>query len=80
MIVGYKEKPMQNKARITLYGLRKEDTLVYDNQVEAGNKLLANVGKISMYGAPRTKLLTRLTKEVSAKSTNFFVETGLDFV
>jgi hypothetical protein len=29
--------------------------MVYDNTIEAGNKLIANTGKIKMYGKSRAK-------------------------
>lgn len=37
-------------ARITLYGEKNMETIVYDNAIEAGNKLIANVNKIRMFG------------------------------
>jgi hypothetical protein len=34
--------------------------MVYDNAIEAGNKLIANVGRIKMFGQPRAQKMTRL--------------------
>ena len=54
--------------------------MVYDNAIEAGNKLIANVNKIFMYGKPRGKTLTRLEAPANKGATNFTIEKGLDFV
>jgi hypothetical protein len=35
--------------------------MVYDNAVEAGNKLIAVTGHMQAYGAPRTGIMSRLT-------------------
>jgi len=51
--IGTPEYPMEKNARLTLYGERNAETIVYDNAIEAGNKLIANVNKIRMYGKPR---------------------------
>jgi len=58
--IGSKEYPMEKNARITLFGEKKTETIVYDNAIEAGNKLIANVGKIRMYGKKRIKTMFRL--------------------
>lgn len=44
LVVGYKNKPFANKATITLVGKRSESAIAYDNSIEAGNKIIANVG------------------------------------
>lgn len=55
MHVGSEDYPILSNisARITLYGEKGAETMVYDNAIEAGNKLIANVGILRMYGAPR---------------------------
>lgn len=80
LIIGYKDAPFKNKARITLYGLASDKTLVYDNQIDAGNKLLSSVGLISMYGLPRKKIHTRLQAPALKGSKDIVLETGLDLV
>ena len=35
--------------------------MVYDNAIEAGNKIIANTNKIQMYGKPRARM-SRLTQ------------------
>lgn len=52
---------MLMEAKITLYGEKNAETIVYDNAIEAGNKLIANTGKIFAYGKPRNNKMSRLT-------------------
>jgi hypothetical protein len=42
---------------------------VYDNAIEAGNKLIANVNVVKMYGKQRTKKMTRLFREANKGDT-----------
>lgn len=51
---------------------------MYDNAIEAGNKILANTGSVSIYGNPRNRV-TRLTKTANPGETKIFVETRLDW-
>jgi uncharacterized protein YunC (DUF1805 family) len=51
--IGSKNYTYQNKAQITLLGIRTAEAMVYDNGVEAGNKIIANVGSIHMHGKAR---------------------------
>jgi hypothetical protein len=46
LIVGTKEVPYLMKAEITLFGEKDAKAIVYDNAIEAGNKLIANVGLV----------------------------------
>jgi len=78
--IGTKEYPMQMNARITLYGEKNMETIVYDGAIEAGNKLIANVGKIRMYGKIRTKTMFRLREPALKGSSNLLTDTGLDLV
>jgi hypothetical protein len=59
--IGSKEEPFLANATIGLYGEKNAETIVYDNAVEAGNKNIANVGKLHMYGIPRRSHHSRLT-------------------
>jgi len=54
--------------------------MVYDNAIEAGNKLIANVGKIRIYGKGRSHKMTRLLAPVDKGVSSITVETGLDWV
>jgi len=61
--IGTKEKPHLKQARITLYGEKQFESIVYDNAIEAGNKLIANINELRMFGKPRTKNMFRLLRE-----------------
>jgi archaellum component FlaG (FlaF/FlaG flagellin family) len=78
--IGSKDYPFKNKAIITLHGAKDDRAMVYETNVEAGNKVIANVGKIVMVGTPRIKTLTRLVKPAQKGSSTIQVETGLDLV
>jgi hypothetical protein len=58
--IGRADAPFENIAKIMLYGDKEFETMVYDNAIEAGNKLIANVGRIKMFGQPRAQKMTRL--------------------
>lgn len=76
--IGTAEYPMEKNARLTLYGERNAETIVYDNAIEAGNKLIANVNKVRMYGKSRGWQLTRLTAPAPRGASELYVATGLD--
>jgi hypothetical protein len=80
LIIGSKAVPYVHNAQITLHGERQADGMVYDNAIEAGNKLIANVGLISMYGAARKQKMTRLLKAARKGDRSIMVEKDLDFV
>jgi len=44
LIIGNETNPFQGTARITLFGEKENQHIVYDNAIEAGNKILANTG------------------------------------
>ena len=50
--------------------------MVFTNDVEGGNKVIANTALISMWGTPR-KHRTRLLKTVNINDTEILVEAGL---
>lgn len=54
--------------------------MVYDNAIEAGNKLIANVNLVSMYGKPRKFQYTRLLESVKKGAKTFTLESGLELV
>lgn len=53
MALGTPEAPLTNSVTITLVGEKNAETIVYDNAVEAGNKVIAVTGKFSAYGIKR---------------------------
>jgi hypothetical protein len=54
--------------------------MVYDNAIEAGNKIISNVGLIKMFGMPRTNKISRLNQNVNKGDTVLYTDTGLDLV
>jgi hypothetical protein len=78
--IGSKDFPHQMQARITLYGEKNAEAIVYDNAIEAGNKVIANVNEMRLFGKPRTKTMFRLLQEAQKDSNEIWVETGLDLV
>mmetsp|Transcript_20915 Transcript_20915/g.32408 ORF Transcript_20915/g.32408 Transcript_20915/m.32408 type:complete len:122 (+) Transcript_20915:941-1306(+) len=62
LYIGTKETPFEHKAVIELHGKRNSETLAISNTIFAGNKALANVGKVHMYGQSRGGSITRLKK------------------
>jgi len=52
--IGTEDEPFEYEALITLYGSRNSDTIAFDSNIEAGNKVFANVGTVMFYGQERT--------------------------
>jgi hypothetical protein len=63
-----------------LHGEKDNEAIVYDNAIEAGNKLIANVGKIFMFGQHRNGKMSRLNAECFKDATEIYVDPGLDWV
>ena len=81
LLVGSEEMPYEHSGTITLYGPKDEPTIAIENQgVEAGSKIIANIGTLRMYGKHRTQTMTRLLREVAKGDEEILVETGLDLV
>jgi len=76
--VGSKEDPYLDNCKIILYGDKNSMAIVYDNAVEAGNKILANLNVMKMYGKPMNHTMTRLRAPALKGANNFTVEIGLD--
>ena len=51
--IGKKDKPYEKNCVITLHGMKNDRMIVYDNAIEAGNKLIANTNIVTMYGKKR---------------------------
>jgi hypothetical protein len=75
--IGTKDKRYTNNAKITLYGDKNEPTIAIEDQgVEAGNKIIANIGTLNMYGKKRSFKMTRLTSPAKIGDTSITVETA----
>ena len=51
--MGSPELPYDGLATILLHGEQSSQTVVYSDNIDTGNKMLANTGRINMYGLPR---------------------------
>jgi hypothetical protein len=80
LAIGREDAPFEATAKITLHGLKESASLAYDDTIEAGNKVIANVGRIKMFGAKRAKTLTRLRAPAPRGATSITIEPNLDFV
>ena len=78
--IGTEANPHEMKATITLYGERASESMVYNAAIYAGNKVIANVGTIKLFGKPRTKVVTRLFASAVKGAKLVFVEPSLDLV
>jgi hypothetical protein len=78
--IGSEEYPFQYKATITLHGEKEKESIVYDNAIEAGNKIIANIGKIKMYGKKRTQTIARLHAVANKGDTQITLDANLDLV
>lgn len=81
LTLGTLEEPLTNDVQIELFGAKNDAAMVYDNAVEAGNKLIAVTGRFEAYGIPRGESrMSRLTQPAQKGEETFFVESGLDWV
>ncbi|CDW80878.1 ipt tig domain containing protein [Stylonychia lemnae] len=78
LIIGNETKQFQGVANIVLYGEKANEQIVYDQAIEAGNKILVNTGNISIYGLARNKL-TRLRESVYQGDKKLLVDVGLEW-
>ena len=60
--IGSQNRPYKKNCTIELFGDYASRAIVYDNAIEAGNKIIANIGKVNIFGIKRTKNWTRLLK------------------
>jgi len=54
--IGSSTTPFTKKATIVLYGSYDDQFITMPGATEAGNKMIANVGQVKMYGAPRRRM------------------------
>ena len=80
LIIGNETAPFEGNAKITLFGEKANQHIVFEKNVEAGNKVIANTGLIKMYGLPRPITMTRLTKTANPGDKSIHIEPNLDWV
>jgi len=74
--IGTKEEPYVNNAKITLWGRKEEEAIAIEDQgVEAGSKIIANIGTLTMHGKKRSSKMTRLKAPARAGDTTITVDT-----
>lgn len=78
--IGTEKEPYAKKGIITLYGSRNENTLALDTDVEGGNKMIGNLGKVHMYGKARGFKMTRLFAPANKGDTSITIGKDLDLV
>ena len=54
--------------------------IIYDDAIEAGNKILANTGLIKMFGQPRGAIRSRLLATAMPNDSTIKVESGLNWL
>lgn len=78
LLIGSEEEPYNGNAEIRLYGEPEDETIAYHVGVETGNKVLAVVGLVKMYGQKRDQM-SRLRESVFKADQSAFVSSGLDW-
>lgn len=77
--IGNKTNPFQGTAQITLNGNQSDPSKAFQSSIQGGNKIIQNVGVLSLWGIPRVGR-SRLLSIVSPQDMSIRVETGLGWV
>lgn len=73
--IGTKKKPYTKNVIINLMGKADEPGIAIEERgTEAGNKIIANIGKINFYGKQRSFKMVRLAEEVIAGKSSIKVD------
>lgn len=73
--IGTKEERYTNKGTIFLWGRKDEPTIAIEDQgVEAGSKIIANIGILTMYGKQRSFKMARLAAEAKKGDTSITLD------
>ena len=78
--IGKKDKPYLKNCQIMLYGEKNAKMIVYDEAIEAGNKLIANTNKISIFGKKRKQTILRLHAPAEKGATQLTLDKDMDLV
>lgn len=76
--IGNKTHPFLGNCTIKLHGEKDAKHIVYDNAIEAGNKLIANLNIMRIYGKQRSHHFSRLFKEAKKGDKEIHVDKGMD--
>jgi len=75
LYIGKSNQRYENKAKISLFGTRNEPTIaISDTGVIAGSKIIANIGRLNMYGKKRSFKMTRLVAPAKIGDSKITVE------
>ncbi|EDQ93048.1 uncharacterized protein MONBRDRAFT_22411 [Monosiga brevicollis MX1] len=77
--VGSSGKPFEHEGVVRLHGQRTSDSLIIDDTHFLGNKVMAVLGTVSMYGQPRTAWV-RLAATAMPGDLAFNVTSPVDWV
>ncbi|TNV88211.1 hypothetical protein FGO68_gene8985 [Halteria grandinella] len=78
-LIGNQTHPFKGEAMITLFGNKDTQSIVFDNAIEAGNKVLANTNLMAFYGKHRVNR-ARLLQTANPGDTILFIEPGLSWL
>lgn len=79
LLAGTETVPYNGNINIILYGEPTDETIAYNVFVETGNKVLAIVGTVKLYGLPRDRM-SRLKAVALRTDISVYVATNLDWV
>lgn len=78
LLIGSEDEPYNGNATIILYGEPEDEAIAYHIGVETGNKVLAVVGMVKMYGQSRDSM-SRLRESCFTSDISAKVYAGLDW-
>lgn len=79
--IGTKEKPYLQDGGVTLHGGKNDEAMaLQDRSLEAGSKIIANIGELKLFGRKRANKMTRLLASVAKGDTKITVSKNLDLV
>jgi hypothetical protein len=78
--IGNKTHPFLGLCTIMLHGEKDAKHIVYDNAIEAGNKLIANLNIMRIYGKQRSHHFSRLFLEAKKGDKTITIAKGMDLV
>ena len=78
--IGNKTHPFLGNCMIKLHGEKDAKHIVYDNAIEAGNKLIANLNVMRIYGKQRSHHFSRLHREAKKGDDIIHIQKGMDIV
>jgi len=79
--IGTKEKPYLQNGGVTLHGGKNDEAIaLQDRSLEAGSKIIANIGELKLFGRKRDNKMSRLLASVAKGDTSITISKNLDLV